>query len=305
MIAAAPVLGYAMAYAYEYGYLERFDAPRWMIRLDLTHVLSATAGLLITVLWVYVSIRYVWPSVHSRRLRAAGGRGWRLLGSPLTPPVVATLLLAWIASNTEPVWGWHLLVPALLAAGPVLVLVSWVLCEVIRPVLRYREHPRWRDRWSEQRRRNEALRSPPPDPVRRYLDADPSGRRRAALAAGLLFIAALLVSYRFGWASAHRETTFLMSRTGPTCVVVRRYANDLVCVGIDTVTRCTTGVIRLLQPSDADAGFVLRRGLEIVTPDNAGEDPRLFTERRTREPSGARTSVVSAAPVRASCAERQ
>lgn len=229
VLALFPVFGFSLAFAFEAGYMNQFAVPVWVVEIDASHVIVATAVLVTSFIFV-VNILYILPV-----------RPWQALLGLLLPAAVLLLFAAWVLAATEFSWGRHLAWPAVLLAGSLYLAWSWIRERIVKPARqRLPGESAW-DSWVREAadvytREYESLFE------RIFIRV---GGQRAGLAIGFLFLAGVSV-YSFGERRASRQRVFAYSAT-ESCIAIRRYHDHIVCVTVDTAAHKVFPQFRLLS----------------------------------------------------------
>jgi hypothetical protein len=207
LIAGVPLLGYAIAFAYESGYGLYYGIPLQLISLTLTQILVAIAGL-ISIIILLFSVSYLgYAHFYSEKEPSPVGAAlWRQ-----TP--VFFLCLAMLASFGPrwPEWG--------IALGATTFSVFW---EFILPLLTHREKTTYREKLLA----SEAAQQSIPNPLRLAVKSyGPAALRLYNY--GLVVFLLLLIAHWAGRGEALRETSYLTDSTSNK-VVILRFCGDMV-----------------------------------------------------------------------------
>ena len=213
LLAASPVLAYGLAYAYEAGYLGRFGLPLWLVSLNLDRVLLVTGAVLVTLIPAYLFLTLL-PSTSA----------WIVLLQRVWP----LALLLWLMVES-------IRAEALVLAVIVFVwLILATKARLIDPIRRHTEVSGKLKRLTVAALRD--ISGPPDNAVEGALRfVDPSGRVLMVVSVSIVFLTLSLTgAYLIGGRHASSEREFLVRRGDTTIVVVRRYGDFLVAMGVDT-----------------------------------------------------------------------
>jgi hypothetical protein len=236
-IAAAPAFGYALSFAYESGFVGRFNVPFWVIRPDISHVLFALTSAGVVLFFIH-SVLLVLPS-----------RPWWLFIIP-TFGVVAGLSVALaFLIGTKWYWGTHLIVPLIGMALGIAFAVSYVRDYLITPLKTYSHLPRVWDRWKARTFRDRG--KPASDAFQGILTIDRSGRIAGWYALLLVAGFCTFLAHAAGGISAQGTADFAFSYRPSPCIVIRRYGENLVCASIDTSHSAVLDSFSILTLSDS------------------------------------------------------
>ena len=223
VVVAMPLAGYALAFAFETGFLGWFGVPPWLIHIDLGQALTAgmsLGALVVTLHWV---------------VRLLGNRPWAaLLFLGVAPFGFGAFAIAFAAA-TQWTWGRHLLVPvtAITLLGALTLISGYFM--LVEPLREHREMSSWWDRWA--RKASAEVARPATNVFDAFVDRDSSGQRARAYAALIGFWALLLIAELHGARRAAAQRSFLVSNSAPACAAIRRYGEDFLCVLVDTASK--------------------------------------------------------------------
>jgi hypothetical protein len=237
MLAVIPFLGYTYAFVHEAGMNYRFGVPLWLIRLDLSHVLIASAVLLLgwMLLWNFLDL--------------LPNRPWHVLVYLLIEPVMGIGCGLYLLLRNQ----WHWTLRSVGAAiFPALILylgIGAFVRHIILPLVRHPDLPSWWDRW--RRKMHRSLPSQATTVAGVLIRSDNTDM---LLLTNLFLFVAFVIGFAvfaLGYRQSHSETDFLLTVDKTPCIVLRRYGESLVCVPVDTVRHQTFGSLRLLPTTDS------------------------------------------------------
>lgn len=228
MLAAVPVAGIGLALAFEGGYASRFGVPVWLIELDSPQIVLASALVASSAMLVVNLLPFIPERPWTTLL-------WLLLRS--TP---LAWLVGYVVSETEWVWGVHLIFPLAVVAlmGPVALIM--VLDDLILPIWRKTGATIW-DRWEAE------LTLVRQQPVVRHSVAHRMWRHTGPsgpLSIGIVALMGVAV-WTLGERRAERQTDFLFVAS-ESCFAIRRYHDHILCVDADTAARVVHPHFKLL-----------------------------------------------------------
>ncbi|HKV99039.1 MAG TPA: hypothetical protein VJN96_04405 [Vicinamibacterales bacterium] len=223
LLAAAPMVGAALTFAYEAGFIGWFGVPYTFVRIDATTILVAAtaAGALLASALGYARLIPMMP--------------WRPVFATVYLIVLPVVLLlgAFVSVATatwQPWWkvAWHVVLAITLLAAAYYTTKDFL----VRPIRDYSQEGDWGKRL-----------------VRRMLEAG-AGKDanleqafhtgvREKLGSGatglllLLIFGVLLMNWWGRYRAAHEKVHVLLQTPSP-CVVIRRYGEGLLCVAVDT-----------------------------------------------------------------------
>ncbi|MFN2564761.1 MAG: hypothetical protein ABR499_07095 [Gemmatimonadaceae bacterium] len=224
LAAAIPFVGYALAFAYERGYTGRYGLPPRMIHVTLAQAVIASVAAAILVA--------VTPFVARGFSRIAS----RWIARIVLAPAAAIAVALWAYSETRWVMGPHLLIPVALIGGFGGFAALRIYRSIVAPLMG--QGGSWVDRL-----KGNALRGGEPRPIAAL--AWMGHRTRWTLA---LLVVALFGAHWYGNYRSRNQRDFLVSSTGPTCVVVERTAEGVICALADVTRRRVLPRLRLIAP---------------------------------------------------------
>jgi hypothetical protein len=234
VVAAVPTLGYTFAFAYELGFCSKFAIPIELIKVELSSVFLACAGVIIIISLIFgiANLSFI---VAQPKSFGPISRGLIRLS-----PVLALLpLYLWIFPTQ-----WKMLI---LIAG---VVVLFVLLEFGFPLLTHKARSSAaRKRVRQEQPKTPLFESPPAQnqkmtyreklesqeeyetqvkTIFNYLGKPVNIGILAFWFVGLLF----LISYGLGSTLATRQTAYLIPSTYENSVVLRIYGNNAICTKV-------------------------------------------------------------------------
>lgn len=218
LLAAAPAIGAALAFAFEAGFLHHFGLPAWLIRLDLSQIVLAT----LTVATGSVSLYNV--------LWVVPKRPWFLPIYFLCLPVLMGLSGWFVVHYTEWKWGWHLVVPVLWATVSWSLAGIWLVTDFMFPLMRREPTTSVWERW-------ESLFDKESDHRAGSIGA--SVQKSLGVTGGIALVVVLFGlggAYFYGRYKADGlvDLDWLGSSD---CALIREYGSSGLCIDVDTARR--------------------------------------------------------------------
>lgn len=235
VVAGAPALAYAVAYAYELGYADHYGIPRFVIVVSLSNVLWALGSLTLLTLYLFGYLNLVFMIVRSQDLSPEWERRLRTLG----PAFCLSAVGVYLGTRGLPEWYWSCVIAALL-----------VFAEFGVPLIRHR-NVRGLNRKLRAQDRDDAQ----SDTLYRVA-ANIVGGAGLALVAWLIVI--LVSAHMVGKADAISETRFYVHTGSQDLVLIRRYGETGVSVGVDRAKHRLDGRF-VLHSVDRDESIPLRQ----------------------------------------------
>jgi hypothetical protein len=258
IIAAASSYAYAVAFAYEAGFLEHYGLPIWIIQLDLAHVLVALTGM--------TTINYVfWWIIELVPTRAR-----EVL--PMATSWLAGALALWLALLAF-VWLWdrqdestNTLAVIVAAVG---ILIAYGM--ILQPLWKFKTSGGIPARYRVAR---ETEANERPRAIAHALGSrlEAAGVNAHALRVWFTILSGVLgVAFLFGYREAVAQDTFLVS-PDTSAAAVRSYGDHLIVAHLDSARRSVTGRLSIVPVagtwtrahlgrvhSPSDSGLVHRR----------------------------------------------
>jgi hypothetical protein len=241
-VAALSAVGYAVAYAREIGYIDRYNIPFWLVSIQLTQVL--VSGLLISSV-------ALWLAQYARLLP---NRLWLALPAQLVVPVGCGLAVYVVTELTEWVRGLHLFIPIAL----ITLFASWGIAtlwaRVIGPIARLNSPmdgtQSWWEVWEATWREQREKRTSRDNIYDAFLKKDPTRTRIGLSRLAVLCAVIIFATYWIGYWESVNEQWFAISMSSPPCAVLRQY-ESILCVTVDTARREALDEFRLIPANDA------------------------------------------------------
>jgi hypothetical protein len=223
ILATAPIVGAAMTFAYEAGFLSWYGIPYIFVRIDATTVLvtATAAGALGVAILGYARMIPIMP--------------WRVVFAfaylSLLPFFLA--LCGYVALATIPwrpwwTFTWHAVL------GVALEVAAYYAAKdfLVRPIREYKEEGDWGARWARRMREAGAGKDLNLEDAFHSRVRETLGTRAAGWVLGLIVGMVIL-----NWWGVHRAATdkvHVLARSPEPCIVIRRYGEGLLCVAVDT-----------------------------------------------------------------------
>jgi hypothetical protein len=273
LLTAAPFVGFAAAFCYEAGYLGHFEVEKWLIRLDLTHILLATAGVAFACMLANICLAML-PN-----------RPWHLLVLLLVNPAFFLWFASVIARLTDWTPGWHLLLPGTLIVFTAGFSLHLLWATLLRPIFQKSPDTTVWQRWAKEVNRSVGF---PERSIAGVLHTKMGPKINAVLS---FVIFAGLGAYLVGAREARSQKSFLFEERH-MCLAIRRYADELLCIGVDTLAQRVQPRVELLPISadihlqrmkldslkvDWETGFERKVWAPRPLPDTLGQHPDTLT----------------------------
>jgi hypothetical protein len=272
VLAVLPVIGYALATAYEYGYLRRYRIPIWIIRPELTYVLIATGALGGLAL-----------NMHNM-LRGVPRRPWAVLLYLTLLPALMWYLAYEAIRETEWVWGAHLFTPVLFLVVFVALGIALTYSNLIKPIRANRDLDSWWDRW--RKKEQTEIQDNTNNMAGEFFSGEIGAKRFYLFRAGFLIYVIVFISKWQGANNSLNQREFLLSSSQPTCVALRRYADNVLCVSVDTLHKRVIDEFRLIPTSDSREMFHIVMLGTLRTSYDSAADTKFWSSRPKRKNSG-------------------
>lgn len=252
LLAATPVIGYAYAWTFEFGYLRYYRLPPSLINVGVTQVVVSSAILFVAVLFLLAL------------LIGLPDRPWWVVLLRIAP----SLILAWLGISLLRPRGLVGLVRATDIALSVLLLLSAIgqfYGGIVRPI-RERKTPKgWLERiaedyWSAARN---APRVAMDSVLERLESIGLKGFLSYLLLVYAFLLGGILVMYA-GRVAAARPQRHTVRVGSPECVVVRMYGDRVICTVLDRAQK-TLGPRFLVLPHDGEFTSQFLGRLRIVS----------------------------------------
>jgi len=209
-------VAYAVAFAFEYGYVHTFGLPIWVVRVDLNQVLIAAAGLYGLWQLVYWGLVVIPTSVLK----------WRpVVRAGILPTFILLLLLLYLLTGKVRVW-----------AIALLLFLFWLLLQlfVLAPLRRFKEGS-LPERFAQEDARE--IEQMPETLLTTLLRRTPAlGVSASALMNSYFaFLFVILGAHLAGHRVAMSDRRFLISANARTLIAIRRYSDQILALEIDTL----------------------------------------------------------------------
>lgn len=221
LIAAVPLFGYSIAFAYEVGYAHYYGIPLQFISLTLTQVLVAIAGL-ITLIQLLLAISYI-GFVHfysEKEPSPVGTALWRQ-----APIFFMCLAILVFFGPHWPEWG--------MALGVAAFSTFW---EFILPLITQRDKTTYREKLLA----NEAAVQRIPNPLRLAVKSYGTAARRL-YDYGMVVFFLLAIAYWAGKGEAVSAKSYFTDSTSNNVVLLRFYGDMVVAREYDPNTNRLKG----------------------------------------------------------------
>lgn len=160
---------------------------------------------------------------------------------------VSMALFFWLVTKWN--WGTHLIVPVVGILLGVLFALSSIRDYLFIPLRTYASLPTVWDRWKARIFRDRG--KPGWDAVDAIVQSDRSGHVAGwyLLLVGVMF--AVILAQTAGSLNAKTTFTYALRQKPTPCIVVRRYGDNLICMGIDTTHNRVLDSFSLLSVGDS------------------------------------------------------
>lgn len=240
VLAAIPLIAYALIYAYDAGYLSRYGIPSWVIRLDFAHVVQ-TSGPVALGCYLLIGLLQVLPV---RSFLASV-----IVVRVLFFPVLCIAIGYWIGIHTA----WHAdgraVVPAIVILGCLVAASGSLEEDLLGPLRKHTGKSSWLEKLTAASRERAAR--PSTNVLGAILDRDGTGTNwRRFVILYLLIAVAHWVLPTAGRLAAKRDEEFTIVRGQYPCVVLRQYGDELLCAAWDSSTRTVRADFQLISLKD-------------------------------------------------------
>jgi predicted Holliday junction resolvase-like endonuclease len=233
-----PIAGYYTAFRYETGYARYFGIPATFIEVGLSEVLGLVGLLLILF---FMTIGYM--DIRAKFYKGKNPIN-RAIGRVLFPILVLSLLI--YASDLR---GLNLY--TILFFMFVILFVEFIL-----PLFSQRKIKGYKNKLEQQEQKDEMSKSRMSSWLRSYS----KGRGIFKYAAIVLIVFSLFFMDSVGGAHARHQTSFLILKSNPELVVLRKYSGKLICAEFDRGKR---EILNAFYIKSLDQ--VAKRRIKIVT----------------------------------------
>lgn len=218
-------VSYAAAFSYERGYTHYFGVPATLVDVEIKSLLLCGAALLgvFLVLPILQFVIRLWPTFLPQPVQR------RLAGVVAIAVILLVALL--LVRADRPLW-----------IFAIAVLVYVLVDELLWPATRNRKAGSYSQRIAIADQDRLAK--------RHVLDVIGNRIGHGAVMVVILCVFSVGLSFMAGVGEARHQTEFL-APIGDDCIVIRKYGEILICVGIDESERKAQGAIKLLPISDA------------------------------------------------------
>jgi hypothetical protein len=222
---AIPVAGYYVAYRYEQGYLTYFGVPTSLVEVGLSEVLGVLGQLISVFLLIlgYLDIRATLSKDKNPVARAIG----RVLF-----PILIMLLIIYAASLKGATLYFLLALLALV-----------IFTEFIFPIFSQRKVKGFKEKLAQQELRDGMQQSLMSNIMASYK------RGNYALKSAINFTVLFALFYIFflGSFTAKRSTSFMVLKTCPEMIAIKKYSNRLICVEFDRANKTIKREFKVLN----------------------------------------------------------
>lgn len=246
-----PVAGYYLAYRYEQGYLSYFSVPVLLVEVGLTEVLGVIGQLIIIFLLIlgYLDFRAT--------LSKEGSPVARAIGRVLFPIIV--LLLIIYATSVKGTTLYLLL--------SILALI--VLFEFVFPIFSQRKVKGYKTRLEKQELKEGAKNSLMNSLLSSYNKEDYALKYTI----NLTMVLSLLYIFFLGSFSAKHAVSFMVIKSSPELIVIRKYSNRLICAEFDRNMKTIKREFHILNIDEIekDKVIIVQENigpLKVVKPEN-------------------------------------
>jgi hypothetical protein len=238
LIAAIPLIGFAYAFAYEYGYLTYFGVPYWTIHVTLPHALGITA--LFIALWLTTG--FILNLLPKGPWFGVIWHGWNIMLGVLAFRI-ATAYIDWTSPAS---------VFIAVTFGGFLGLLTLVefLKRFVAPLIN--NSGTWLERWNEEAQKD--IRTERTDAhfaLLTTLEEKGVPVSKWLFPMWVSLVALPAICYGAGAYAARHQAWFLVAERDAPCVLLRRYGDVTLCAGYNRPSATLNGRVVLL-PSGSE-----------------------------------------------------
>lgn len=226
VVAAVPLIGYAMAFVYEVGFCSEFRIPREFISINLTTVFIAVGALLGVIAAIYFLVNMfliVVPKPKNRVLRRE-----------LSAFYAVSLIILVIV-----IIFWGLWLELISVAVLFLFFVFFIF---VFPLITQRKGS-YLEKLEAQRRVDSQFKT-----IEDYLISFLGIRNIIML---MLVVLVVMFSYIAGIAQAKKQTEFMVPSTYPNSVVLRVYGDNMICAPFNRTDNTTQKRFFIIEMGDS------------------------------------------------------
>jgi hypothetical protein len=242
LLAAAPLGGYLVAFAYEFGYAKHFGVPLYLVSVGLSQVFIAIGALLFLAWILFVCFDTAYMVIRPERLRDV----WRIRLARAPVYLVLATAAIWLGVRRWAEW-----------VGFLFVLGMIVFYELVFPLLTQRGVKGYEAKLQAQDVLDHSVRSLF-DGVRRRLGP-------TALKLILWSGIAIYLAYLLGKAEGVRQTVFYVHSNPADTVLIRVYGDVAVSARLANGGRSLSGVYLVQRIPEGSTLQLERKELGTIT----------------------------------------